>query len=171
MQPFDDVIYIRNISIKLPLICSNIFILNGWICSDRSNRDIYYIAAQSSGLCIEFHAIDSYGKSQSTIFRWPGNTEEESYIEIDMNLMRKTKAAYLVSERSQPMYVATVQLKFQLMVNIYTFQIVYHILSFCSSRAYTHTHTLKHTFCIRFTLSSWTTLANSLTKHSILFLL
>lgn len=97
-----------------------------------------------------------------------GRKEEKSYIEIDMNLMRETKAAYLVSERSQPMYVATVQLKFQLMVNIYTFQIVYHILTFCSSRAHTHTYTHKHTFCIRFTLSSWTTLANSLTKHSIL---
>lgn len=70
-----------------------------------------------------------------------GRKEEESHIEIDMNLMRKTKAAYLVSERSQPMYVATVQLKFQLMVNIYTFQIVYHILSFCSSRAHTPIYT------------------------------
>lgn len=44
MRLFDDVIYIRNISIKLPLICSNIFILNGWwwVCSMASSRWLIY---------------------------------------------------------------------------------------------------------------------------------
>lgn len=80
--------------------------------------------------------------------------------EINTNLMRKTKtknniwwaAAYLVSDRqterslslslSHNSYMATAQLKFQLMVNIYTFQIVYHILSFGRSRTHTYTHLL-----------------------------
>lgn len=57
MRLFDDVIYIRNISIKLPLICSNIFILNEcvWVTVCYSFTDILSRSALHDWISRDFH--------------------------------------------------------------------------------------------------------------------